>query len=157
MKILRIITLAVMCFLLLSCDRAEQEVIIIPKDYTGYVLIIFNQPNGTAPIYENERRIYTIPANGILKTKFSPNPGWMGFPDFYFSKIAPENKIPFEADMKTLPIDRIVAYGGTAGSINRDSTGKEKIRVLTYHVGNKAQISSSYEKVQKVDILRQSD
>lgn len=154
---MKIINVALICFLLLGCDRAEQEVIIIPKDYTGYVLIIYNQPNGTDPIHENGKRLYAIPANGILKTKFSPNPGWMEFPEFYYGNIAPENKIPFEADMKTLPIDRIVAYGGTAGSINKDSTGKEKIKVLIYHIGNKAQIDSSYEKVQKLDILKLSE
>jgi hypothetical protein len=154
---MKIISIVLICFLLLGCDRAEQEVIVIPKDYTGYVLIIYNHPNGAAPVYENGKRIYNIPANGILKTKFSPNPDWMEFPEFYYGNIAPENRIPFEADMKTLPIDRIVAYGGTAGSINKDSTGKEKIKILTYHIGNKAQIDSSYEKVQKLDILKLSE
>lgn len=148
------IGIALICFLFLGCDRAEQEVIIIPRDYIGYVLIIYNQPNGADPIYENGKRIYHIPANGILKTKFSPNPGWMEFPEFYYGNIASENKIPFETNIQTLPIDHVVAFGGTAGSINKNATGKEKIRVLTYHIGNKAQIDSTYEQVQKLDIIK---
>lgn len=150
---MKIVNIVLICFLLLGCDRAEQEVVIVPKGYTGYVLIIYDQPNGAEPTSENGKRLYTIPSNGILKTKFSPNPGWMEFPEFYYGSIAPENKIPFKANMKTLPVDSIVAFGGTAGSINKDATGTEKVKVLTYHIGNKAQIDSTYQQVQKLDIL----
>lgn len=154
---MKIISIILMYFLLLGCDRAEKEVIIVPKDFIGSVLIIYNHSDGAAPAYENGKRIYNVPANGILKTKFSPNPGWMEFPEFYYGNIAPENKIPFEADMKKLPLDHIVAFGGTAGSINKDSTGEKKIKVLIYYIGEKTQIDSSYQKMQTLDILKLSE
>ncbi|MBK1442574.1 hypothetical protein JHJ32_21420 [Parapedobacter sp. ISTM3] len=141
-------------FMLLGCDRAEEEIVIVPRNYTGYIIIVYNQANGADPIYENRKRVYQVPSNGVLKTKFSPNPGWMGFPEFYYEKVAPENRIPFKFDIKTLPADSVVAYGGAAGSINKEATGKEAIKLLTYHIGNKAQIDSTYEQVKKLDILK---
>lgn len=151
MKILSV--LLIVCQLL-GCDQGEGTIIVVPKGYTGYVMIIYDQVNGAEPIYENGKRVYRVPESGILKTKFSPNSGWTEFPEFYYEKISATNKIPYKFDPKTLPADSIVAFGGAAGSINKDPKGKEVIKLLTYHIGNKAQIDSTYELVQKLDIIK---
>ncbi len=42
---------------------------LIPKGYTGDVIILFNQPDGVVPEVENGLYVYKIPENGILKVK----------------------------------------------------------------------------------------
>jgi len=151
---MKIISLILICFLLLGCDRAEKEIFVLPQGFTGYVLIVYDQPGGQEQVYEDGKRVYNIPTNGILKTKFTNNPGWMEFPEFYYETVNSKQKIPVKFDLKTLPLDSIVAYGGTAGRINKDLAGKERLMTLTYHIGNKAQIDSTYDLVQRLDIIK---
>lgn len=83
--------------LLISCNqKAEPETYLIPSDFNGEVNILFNQngipvkykneygrdtiytPKLGNPIkYENGRRIYEIPANGILLTQFKDTYGFI--------------------------------------------------------------------------------
>jgi len=83
--------------LLGSCyQQAEPETYLIPSDFTGVVNILFNQngmpvkyknaygrdtiyrPKVGKPIkYENGRRVYEIPASGILLTKFKDTYGFI--------------------------------------------------------------------------------
>lgn len=77
-----------------SCQRAERETYLIPADFIGRVQIIFNQngipvkyqngygrdtiytPKVGAPVkYEDGRRLYEIPENGILLTQFKDDYG----------------------------------------------------------------------------------
>lgn len=48
---------------------------LIPKDYEGNLMIIFNQDKGLETTYEKQRRLYVFDTSGILKTKFSPTSG----------------------------------------------------------------------------------
>lgn len=63
---------------LISCSKSrEKEKHIIPKELIGSQIIInYNQEKGEKKKYENGRRVYEIPSNGILNTKFKPNFGW---------------------------------------------------------------------------------
>jgi hypothetical protein len=68
--------LALLMSLLVGCaDRAEPETFLIEKGYRGKINVIFNQPNGQAEKYENGHRIYEIPRNGILLTRFKDDYG----------------------------------------------------------------------------------
>lgn len=52
-------------------DKGEDEIYVLPKDYCGSVIIIFNDQNGKDEKYDIKRnRIYEIDNSGILKTKF---------------------------------------------------------------------------------------
>lgn len=54
-----------------SCVRhAEPEVFLIPRNYVGVVVVVFDQRNGAARKYSEGRRVYEVPENGILLTKF---------------------------------------------------------------------------------------
>jgi len=44
---------------------------LIPAGYIGDIYIIYDQPNGSDQEYDGTSRVYRIPANGILLTKFS--------------------------------------------------------------------------------------
>lgn len=68
--------LSVFCFV--SCiNRAEPEIHILPEGFQGYVIIVFNDPNGREEKYEDGFRVYEIPPNGILRTKFESQDGWI--------------------------------------------------------------------------------
>ena len=79
-----------------SCgQKAEPETYLIPSNFTGEINILFKQNGvpykdknkygrdttytpalGKPPKYENGRRVYEIPSDGILLTQFTPNPGF---------------------------------------------------------------------------------
>jgi hypothetical protein len=44
---------------------------LIPKGYSGNIYIIYDQPNGSDEEYDDKSRVYRIPANGVLFTKFT--------------------------------------------------------------------------------------
>lgn len=139
--------------ILLSChSRGEDEVVILPEDYTGYVVIIYDQEDGASPRYEDKKRVYEIPTDGILKTQFTNNPGWADLPEFYYGSISPENKVPYEVEYDEVPTDSVVAFGGVAGGVSRDLEGKSIVRFLEYYVGTKSQIQEAVDQAEGLDI-----
>ena len=117
--------------LLLSCNREEDEIFILPKNYTGYVLVIYDQPLlGEEIKYKRGKRVYEIPANGILKTQFTSQVGLFNS-EFYYEKVASENRIPYRSANEKKPIDSIIVccgIGGTQGKVAYDlySVGNEE-------------------------------
>lgn len=152
MKIL--VSILLFSIMLVGCHKGQEEVIIIPKDYIGYIIIIYNQKNSKEPKYEDGKIIYEIPESGILKTQLPDNSGWTNFPEFYYEKVSPENKITFKIESKDIPIDSVVASGGVYGGVNKDLAGNEVVRYLRYYIGNKAQTDSAYKKAEKLDIIK---
>ncbi|MCC9041167.1 hypothetical protein LNQ81_00235 [Myroides sp. M-43] len=58
-------------------NTSENEVFILPDDFEGAVIVLYNKQNGEPKKYDKEgNRIYTIPESGILKTKFKFQKGW---------------------------------------------------------------------------------
>ena len=55
---------------MLSCNNPESETYLIPQGFTGRVNVIFSRKDGAPTKYENNRRVYEIPANGVLLTQF---------------------------------------------------------------------------------------
>lgn len=62
--------------------RAEHAIHLIPAGYEGPVLIIYGEPGGARERREGKARVYEIPADGVLRTQFGPNPGWAA-PDYF--------------------------------------------------------------------------
>ena len=60
----------------------EPETFLIPENYRGCVRIRFNSKCGEEIQYENKRRIYKIPKDGILLTKFKDEQGFIDY-EFY--------------------------------------------------------------------------
>ena len=57
-------------------EKGENEIYVLPDNYQGGVIILSDNENGNIEKYNNENeRIYEIPKNGILKTKFKPQNG----------------------------------------------------------------------------------
>ena len=63
--------------LFFSCaEQREPEIYLIPIGFVGKVNVIFNQTYGNAIKYEDGKRIYEIPRNGILLTQFKEEDGF---------------------------------------------------------------------------------
>jgi hypothetical protein len=63
-------------FFTLGCiNGIEEEVYFIPEGFIGAGRIIFSQETGVAAEYEGNSRIYRMPPNGILITRFKTNAG----------------------------------------------------------------------------------
>ncbi len=133
-----------------SCKSAETEVIIVPNDYIGYVLVIYDQADGVSEEYDKEDRVYRISESGILKTKFSSNAGWSSLPKFHYSDLG--KNIPFFVDFNGLPESEISAFGGSAGFMNRNSEGKKGVKFSQFFIGNKSQIRKSIDKLEKLNL-----
>lgn len=153
-KIKSLMLLLYILSMFFGCQISDHEIIIVPRDYRGYALIIYGQTDGADERYRNGSRVYDVPSNGILVTQFLSNPGWSEFPEFYYDSIAPENKISFVADFKNVPKSEVVAFGGSAGGANRDLAGKDVIRFKEYFIGNKLQIQKSVTEAEKLDIAK---
>ena len=46
-----------------SCNLGEDETYILPRNYTGPVIVIFNKSTGKPEKYNNGKRIYEINKN----------------------------------------------------------------------------------------------
>ena len=57
---------------LCSCrTKSEPELFLIPSNYEGVVIVLFNQLNGEQEKYLDNRRLFDIPQNGVLATRFT--------------------------------------------------------------------------------------
>lgn len=68
---------------LMDVFLAESEVHLIPAGYRGAVVILYDRPNAEPTLYENGKRVYTIPSNGTLFTQFRPPSSSDGSTYFY--------------------------------------------------------------------------
>lgn len=139
-----IIILSLLFFI--SCSKTENTLTLIPDGYIGTIQIWFNQENGIEEKYEGEKRVYEIPENGILKTKFSPQFGYH-FPEYYYvSKNGQRTKIQpiLDLNKKVLDtIDKNKSYIYHIRSMGKgfeiDSLGIEKTfndKGIIFEVGN---------------------
>jgi hypothetical protein len=152
----KVIISLILSFVLLSCGRGEREIIIAPRNYTGYILVIFNQENGQPIKYLGKKRVYEIPRDGVLKTQFNINGGWSDYPEFFYEEVNKENRIPSSilSEIDNLPLDTIVGFFGATGSIIINDHGEERIRFAKYYIGTRFDIKRAEEEADKLDILK---
>lgn len=67
--------LLILVFSISACSEGEDSIRLIPENYEGTVLIIFNQTEQNNATYEEGKRLYTIPESGVLLTSFGENYG----------------------------------------------------------------------------------
>jgi hypothetical protein len=79
----------------LGCNKyPEPETYLIPKGFTGRIDVILDQANGLPKKYENGRRVYEIPSNGILLTQFKDEYGIVNRQYFYVDSVGKRFSIP---------------------------------------------------------------
>ena len=152
----KIVLILLILFMISSCSTGEKEIYLLPKDYTGYIILVFNQEDGVEKKYKEDKRVYEIPSSGILKTQFKPNSGWSEFSEFYYEN-SNSKKIPYTYEFKDLNTDSIVVYGGTTGTANRDLAGTSVVKFSKYYIGNKVQIQEAIDKADSFDYVKIAD
>jgi len=123
--------------LVFSCDTADESIVIVPDGYVGSILIVYDQKYGLEERYQDNKRVYVVPEDGILMSKFSDNDGIARVPEFYYSGIEAKNRIDFVAEASSLPMDQVVAHGGVVGSY-------KEIKFIQYFIGDSLKIFDSY-------------
>ncbi|HVS93192.1 MAG TPA: hypothetical protein VHE59_14230 [Mucilaginibacter sp.] len=151
MKIKSILIL-IMSGFLFACEHGEKEIIVVPRNYVGYVIVIYNQKQGEGKSYLDGKRVYKIPQNGILKTQFPGDYGDLGLPKFYYDDIRASNQIPYFIDTKTMSSKIVGASGGETG-VAEPNNGSE-IEFQLFYVGTQKDMEKAYSDVQKLDILK---
>lgn len=140
---------------LCGCNKAEEEIIVVSKGFKGNILIIFNQASGVAAQYEEGKRIYRIPPNGILKTQLPSNDGWSKMPMFYYEEIGKKNQLPYYPVLRDVKDTSVVfAYGGSVGSVIKDIKTEERIYTTIFQIGTKSEVEELYDKAQKLNIVK---
>jgi hypothetical protein len=89
----------------------EPQVFLIPQNYQGPVLIVYDQPNGQPPKYEGRARVYDVPSNGILLTQFSKTKLVYHLDFYYVDEQGNRTPITFPESSqcdKSLPEDAII-------------------------------------------------
>jgi hypothetical protein len=138
--------------LFFSCNSGDKEALIVPRDFKGYIVIIYNQKTGSPSQYENGKRIYTIPQSGIYKTQLASNEGLRNLPEFYYEKISSKNELPSYVEFDKIPQNMIVGFMGARGSANKDYEGKQTIEYSLYYVGTKEDIRNAIRKAEDLDM-----
>ena len=149
---LKLIVLISCWMLFIGCKQGEKEVVIVPKNYKGYIVIIYNQMHGARQVYYKGSRLYIIPYNGILKTEFSGNYGYIGLPEFYYESIEPNNIIPFSANHKNNRPDAVIASGGSTGKAYKKND--QYVEFQIFYIGNQKEIAKAFEAAEKLDISK---
>jgi hypothetical protein len=76
--------------------RPDKELFLVPKNFSGNIYVIYNQRNGEPKEYENKRRVYRIPGNGILFTQFKDEYGIINQEYYFVDKAGNRTKIKFQ-------------------------------------------------------------
>ena len=157
-----ILTLLSFCICVGCIENGENSIKLLPKGYTGPVLIVFNQPNGEPKEYEDGKRLYRIPKDGILKTKFEPDYGIHNHQFFYEDSLGHREIIPFvivqdkELLSKIEDKSKIHAFAEQARSEVKGydpEFGKYTISpTREFFIGNLLDIEKSYREVRQFSL-----
>lgn len=151
------------CMLQLTCQKSMKgEIHLIPMNYTGEVIIIFGIPEGVRISEISGKRLYIIPASGVLKANAEPNTGWISGQDlleFYYvdslgNKVAKLPYVPWNSNdtfdkARTVGIPAVEYY--TIGDESLDVT------YMKYKVDTLVNIHRKYMRVLEKDKQRIED
>jgi hypothetical protein len=129
MKVNKVLIFILFC--MVSCTKkAEKSIFIIPENYQGTILVVYEIPNSSKSEYNKKgTRIYRIPSSGILETEFKPNYGTTTEPEYYYGDFKYKLDYFSSSDWKKKEnSDRIVVSGVI--------TGKDKKDFLIFTVGS---------------------
>lgn len=137
-----------------SCaQEAEDTIRLIPEGYEGAVLIIFNQKDGESKEYDDDKRVYRIPKNGILRTQFKPNYGVRNHQFFYVNSNNERIEISFVMVQGKKELsknnEKVYAYWekaiGESFGINTENKEYTVPPAITFYIGNLADIDKDYQ------------
>jgi len=80
----------------IQINKSSVDIFIIENNFRGTFAIIYGQKNGAEKEFKNDKRIYRIPNNGILKTQFELKGEVASFGDYYY-EVDQKQRIKLES------------------------------------------------------------
>ena len=134
----------------MSCGRqGENCIYLIPRDYEGNLIIIYDQKEGKDPVYDNQTRVYTFDKSGVLTTKFKANYGIQQNQYYYVDSLGSRTNIKYNLPARlTSNKEHVVLNLGTGNDFDTTQKVKRHFELLTvarqYHVDSIAELSSNF-------------
>ena len=149
-KVLVIVGVSVLSLVLFLAwyMTSNGEIHLIPKNYEGVVVIVFNVADGVPEKHEDRKRVYEIPDNGILRTQFKFNDHWVAssyLQYYYVSKSGERERIPYPDRVENLSSDVVQVFSKSAG----DNASSPENPYIIYLVGK-------YEEADSLSRLKES-
>lgn len=124
-------TQLIFCLLFLSlttsCQKkGENCIYLIPENFEGNILIIYDQFDGSNVVYENKSRLYIFDTTGVLKTKFKPNYGLQQNEYFYVNRVGERKIIYYSNYSKLKNSDSVFCYNNETGKQFDTKAGIDK-------------------------------
>lgn len=152
---MRSILFAITILLIYGCTKkGEDTIFLLPKDFIGYAVILYDQSDGSEIQYENGgKRLYKIPPSRVLKTKFKADYGRTCFPDFYYEAISDQNRIPLVIDGVDYSERAVNASLPNIGKVYSDDKEIKATAYSIFFIGTKEEIERASKEVAKINIL----
>ncbi|WP_156305420.1 DUF6843 domain-containing protein [Sphingobacterium endophyticum] len=147
-----LIVIFIILYLSGCTSKGEDNIYLLENGYTGKVIIIYNEQMGAEIEYEGNKRLYRIPASGVLKTQFSIDQGYKLFPEFYYDNNGERLGIPVVVDLTENDENRVVVTLSTIGKLY-NAYGKIGLEYSVFYVGSNEQIRKSSEEFAKLNLL----
>lgn len=133
--------------------KGEDEVFLLPKDFVGYAIILYNQPDGNSIKYvNNNKRLFEIPPSRVLKTQFNADYGRTDFPEFYFEAIKDENRIPLVIDAVNYSENKVNASMPDIGKVYKNTNVSESVECSIFFIGTKNEINRASKEIDNMNI-----
>ena len=126
---------------LCSCrTKSEPEIFLIPNNYEGVVIVLFNQLNGEQEKYLDNRRLFDIPQNGILATRFKKTKHGELDQLFYYKDNNSNKKTelkPYSVGIADERKNYIMngVYGEFTNKLDSSNTSKYPVRYRMFTIG----------------------
>jgi hypothetical protein len=78
----------------LLLPKAEPEIFLIPDNFRGHIVVVFNEDCGSSSIYEDGRRIYDFSQNNIVITKSKSQLGVLNRQFYSLDKTGKRTEMP---------------------------------------------------------------
>ncbi|MEK3879844.1 DUF6843 domain-containing protein [Paenibacillus sp. FSL M7-0420] len=146
-KLLLLLLPLLLLFVSCSSNKRTPNTYLIPKNYVGWVQIIYNQEGFNAIEKVNGRNIFTIPESGVLKTS-TPSAEYGVAIDvfYYYDEQNTQEKIDVDQMIHAHTI-------GDGESVN--SSGKIKgPTVQSFFVGTEAELKNTPDPDYPVELMK---
>ncbi len=125
-----------------SCETNEKAVFYVPEGFKGTVVVVFEQENGREKEYINDERVYRIPKDGVLYSKFEEPVKGTIYHKYYYVKnnsVLREIKqyIPY-SETNTFKKDSVYVleeFNGGHGFFNKENEIEKEVNYLYSSIG----------------------
>jgi hypothetical protein len=155
-KIILLPSIISLVIMFISCSftgKGKGQYFILPKGFIGEVLIISEVKDGVKPLEEDNKVVYVIPENGILKISTTLNYDWIAVSEKVFYEFDKETNtksfinydynIPYKQAKPTIIDSTIVAFSSRSGSFQKDRTNRD-YKFYSFLIGKKSQSDSLF-------------